>query len=202
MCRSIAAAGILSIPICSLVAASGCGREGIESQTVAKSVERVPAADSIEEKPDAGVPGTATSERPWTAPPGWAEDPAPKQMRLATYIAPDAAGPVEVAVTRFGGRVGGDLANINRWRGQMGLPPIGEAELEGTLVRFAAPGFDGYETQIGAVSGVMLAAGVYDEAADRMWFGRATVPDAEVADRIRPDVFNMARSIAGLEGGD
>ncbi len=125
-------------------------------------------------------------------------------MRLATYIAPDDSGPVEVAITRFGGRVGGDLANINRWRGQMGLPAIDGAELEAAIVRFSATGFDGYETRIEAPSGVMLAAGVYDEAIEQMWFVRATVPDAAVADRLQADLFSMARSIAGLgdEGED
>ena len=123
-------------------------------------------------------------------------------MRLATYVAPDPAGPVEVAVTRFGGRVGGDLANINRWRGQMGLSPIDDVELESLLVRFSAPGYDGYEAHIEAVSGVMLAAGVYDEAADQMWFVRATVSNTDIAERLRADLFGMARSIAGLDNED
>lgn len=120
-------------------------------------------------------------------------------MRLATYIAPDPAGSIEVAVSRFGGRVGGDLANVNRWRGQMGLPAIDEAQMEATLTRFSASGFDGYEIRIEGTSGVMLAAGVYDEAIAQMWFVRATVPDGAVADRIEGELFSMARSIAGLE---
>lgn len=120
-------------------------------------------------------------------------------MRLATYIAPDPGGPVEVAVTRFGGRVGGALANINRWRAQMGLGPIGEDELGASISRFSAAGFDGYEIRIESPRGVMLAAGVYEDAIDQMWFVRTTVPDAEVADRLGDDVFRMARSIAGLD---
>lgn len=119
-------------------------------------------------------------------------------MRLATYIAPHADAPVEVAVTRFGGRVGGVLANINRWRGQMGLPPIGEGDLSEAIVRFSAPGYAGYEARIDTPTGVMLAAGVYDEGTDLMWFVRATVADAEAADRLEADLFGMARSIAGL----
>jgi hypothetical protein len=124
-------------------------------------------------------------------------------MRLATYIAPDPAGPVEIAVTRFGGRVGGELANINRWRGQLGLPPIGEDELDRTIVRFSADGYAGYETRIEAPGKVMLAAGVYDEAGDQTWFVRAIFADAEAADRLQADLFGMARSIAALnaEGG-
>lgn len=116
-------------------------------------------------------------------------------MRLTTYFAPDPAGPVEIAVTRFGGRVGGELANVNRWRGQIGLEPIGEDELESAISRFAATGFEGYEARIETPSGVMLAAGVYETNTDQTWFVRATMADPSVADRIQAHLFEMARSI-------
>jgi hypothetical protein len=35
----------------------------------------------------------------------------------------------EVAISHFPGDVGGDLANVNRWRQQVALPPIDEAGL-------------------------------------------------------------------------
>jgi hypothetical protein len=117
-------------------------------------------------------------------------------MRLATFVAPDPGGDVEVAITRFGGRVGGELANINRWRGQMGLGPIEETELEPLIDRFESPGYEGYTVRIESTGGVMLAAGVYDAAIDQTWFVRATVPDAAAADRMQADLFAMARSIA------
>jgi len=120
-------------------------------------------------------------------------------MRLATYVAPDSGDGVEVAVSRFGGRVGGELANINRWRGQMGLDPIDESELEASVERFTAPGYEGYQARIESPTGVMLAAGVYQESIDQTWFVRATVEDASGADRLQGDVFGMARSIAGLD---
>ncbi len=195
---------------CALVVASGCEREGVASHEVAKGVERVPESDGDAggaASPDALAATAATApgaDRPWTVPAGWVEDPMPRQMRLATYVVPatpDSEGSValaEVAVTRFGGRVGGDLANINRWRGQMGVGPIAEAELESAITRFSAPGYDGYEARIESAAGVMLAAGVYDESIDQMWFVRTTVAEGDVADRIQADVFGMARSIAGL----
>lgn len=182
-----------------------CERVGIQEHTIGKGVESVPAAsESVSESGPAAARPAKEPGREWAVPAGWTEDPNPRQMRLATYIAPDPAGPVEVAVTRFGGRVGGELANINRWRGQLGLPPIGEAELDETVVRFSAKGHAGYETRIEAPGGVMLAAGVYDETGDQTWFVRATVTDAEVADRLEADLFGMARSIAGLgdKGGN
>ena len=56
-------------------------------------------------------------------PAGWSVGPE-NGMRKATWIV---AGPdgskAEVAVTVFPGSVGGLTANVNRWRGQIGLPP-------------------------------------------------------------------------------
>ncbi|MFG0242376.1 MAG: hypothetical protein ACF8R9_06280 [Phycisphaerales bacterium JB054] len=181
----------------------GCERREIEEHTVAKGVERVPEAPP-ESPVAAGQPGAdaEAASRPWTVPDGWTEDTEPRPMRLATYLAPDADGAVEVAVTRFAGRVGGELANINRWRGQMGLPALDEAGLEAAIVRFASSGYDGYQTRIESAGGVMLAAGVYDEAIDQTWFLRATLADAASADRLESDLFAMARSIAGVARED
>lgn len=184
---------------CAMLMLGGCERAGIEERTIGKGVERVPAAsEPVSESGPAAARPAKEPGREWAVPAGWTEDPNPRQMRLATYIAPDPAGPVEVAVTRFGGRVGGELANVNRWRGQLGLPPIMEAELDEAVVRFSADGYAGYETRIETPNGVMLAAGVYEEAGDQTWFVRATVTDAKVADRLQADLFAMARSIAGL----
>lgn len=68
-------------------------------------------------------------DRPmWTVPPGWtARGPSP--MREETLLAPAAPGekPLELSISRLGRQ--GDLdeallANINRWRGQLTLPPV------------------------------------------------------------------------------
>ena len=71
-------------------------------------------------------------------------------------------------------------------------------------MRFASPGFDGYEVRIESERGVMLAVGVHEASIDQTWFVRATVADAEAADRLEAALFGMARSIAGLpgEGGE
>ena len=123
-------------------------------------------------------------------------------MRLATYVVQDSAGPFEVSISRFPGRVGGELANLNRWRGQMGLEAIDEARLDEALTRFAADGFKGYEARIESSSGVMLAAGVFEAAADQTWFVRATVPTPDAAERHAAEIFGVARSIAeGTSGG-
>jgi hypothetical protein len=55
-------------------------------------------------------------------------------MRKATFIIPgDAGEQAELAVTAFPGDVGGNLANVNRWRQQLQLAPISAAELDSAL---------------------------------------------------------------------
>jgi len=71
------------------------------------------------------------STRPtWVIPPGWSEAPA-NQMLVAKFIVPGSNGTrAELNVSQLGGIGGGILPNINRWRSQLGLPPLEEAELQ------------------------------------------------------------------------
>ncbi len=60
----------------------------------------------------------------WDLPKGWTEARA-GGMRLAT-LKPPATGKIDVSVIVLPGTAGGELANVNRWRGQIGLPPVDE----------------------------------------------------------------------------
>ena len=61
----------------------------------------------------------------WTAPDAWTSQGA-GGMRLASYQLPDAG---DLSVISLGGDGGGLLANVNRWRNQVGLDPIEQAQL-------------------------------------------------------------------------
>jgi hypothetical protein len=63
----------------------------------------------------------------WTVPEGWKEGPA-KSMRLVTFSPADKPG-VECYVTILAAQGGGLEANVNRWRGQLSLPPLTAAEI-------------------------------------------------------------------------
>jgi hypothetical protein len=64
----------------------------------------------------------------WTLPQGWTEEKGSPQ-REATIRFGDREPKLEISVTRFQGDGGGMLPNLNRWRGQLGLEPVGEADL-------------------------------------------------------------------------
>jgi hypothetical protein len=61
-------------------------------------------------------------------------------MRKATYSVPGEGGEAELTITAFPGDVGGELANLNRWRSQLQLPPIGQAELGSAAQRIERNG--------------------------------------------------------------
>ena len=72
------------------------------------------------------------SQLTWTVPGDWKDKPG-SAMRKGSYAVPGPGGEADLAITAFPGDVGGDLANVNRWRGQLALPPIEAGELEAAL---------------------------------------------------------------------
>lgn len=77
--------------------------------------------------PPPAAPGPAETLA-WELPKGWTEARS-GGMRLAT-LKPPVPGKVDVSVIVLPGTAGGELGNVNRWRGQIGLPPVDEAGLE------------------------------------------------------------------------
>jgi hypothetical protein len=63
----------------------------------------------------------------WTVPAGWQSQPS-SQFLFAQFLIQDAAVRAEVNVSELAGEGGGLLANVNRWRGQLGLPPVAQEE--------------------------------------------------------------------------
>jgi hypothetical protein len=80
------------------------------------------------------LPAGAASDAPnpqWTVPADWQQG-NPSSMRRATFLVKGADGQsAEIAVSVFPGDVGGLMANINRWRGQIGLGPVAPDEIAG-----------------------------------------------------------------------
>lgn len=117
---------------------SGCEREQAVTYQIPKE-ERptsmpMPSASPAAPAASAGsngmqvLPGMeaaaqAAGEFQYRAPEGW-EDLGANGMRKATLRITDDQGTAELSVLAFPGDVGGRLANINRWRGQIGLDPV------------------------------------------------------------------------------
>lgn len=83
---------------------------------------------------------TANSNSIWTIPSGWQSQP-PSQFLLAEYsISGSNGAKAEVNVAELDGEGGGLLANVNRWRGQLGLDAIGENDLPQFTQSLDVPG--------------------------------------------------------------
>jgi hypothetical protein len=75
------------------------------------------------------VSGAAGTEPSWDIPANWQEQPA-QQMVLHSFVIVDGqGGKANVTITSFPGSVGGTLANVNRWRNQLGLEPVEQSDL-------------------------------------------------------------------------
>ncbi len=66
----------------------------------------------------------------WTAPADWEAQPLGTMRKGSWKIPGPSGGSAEVSVLVFPGDVGGDLANVNRWAGQVGLGPMTQAQLD------------------------------------------------------------------------
>lgn len=197
-----------------LAALVGCGEQGVTERTIPKGVEASPRQGlGAGQEPGSGVDGSGEEGRPeaggevmrdmgthdWVLPDGWRLLTESRPMRVATFFVEAPSGVVEVAVTRFDGQTGGLAANINRWRTQLGLEAIATDEAEASVDRFEREGWSGYALRIRGGSAHTLAAGVYEQAADRTWFVRATLAPGD-ADAIEAAFMAFARSIGAPSG--
>jgi len=129
----------------------------------------------------------------WTLPSGWTESLA-GGMRYAT-LKPSTAGRIEVSVIVLPGPAGGELANVNRWRGQIGLSPIDEPELASTRKRIATKAgpvavYDFLSD--GQAKSRLIAALTASEG--NTWFVKM-VGDAAPVGAARPDFIRLLESL-------
>ena len=130
----------------------------------------------------------------WTAPAQWQSKPA-SGMRKATFVVADGA---ELAVTAFPGDVGGELANVNRWRGQLAVAPIGETELAGALTRLEAGGLQIAVVDIlgGTPDKPQRMLGAMVPVGGSTWFFKLLGPDAVVA-KEKPAYLAFLQTLQG-----
>ena len=141
------------------------------------------AADNI-----AGVP--AAESQPansiWTVPAGWQSLP-PSEFLAAKFSIQSGNAKAEVNVAELAGEGGGLLSNVNRWRGQLGLPPVTDADLAGlaTTIKtdagtFQVVDFTGVDSKTGKPTRLVGAA---VPANGQTWFyklmGDGSVVDAQ-----------------------
>lgn len=175
----------------------GCGDSSVTSYRIPKEPEPdmpAAAAHAHAGTSDAPAPGmgdsmantaVATAAGPglaWTAPAHW-QPKAGSAMRKGSYAIPGEGGvSADLAITAFPGDVGGEVANVNRWRGQLQLPPVSGQEVGDSITRVGHNGLDMSVVDIvstGAAPTRVLGAWVPHE--NSTWFFKLTGPDDLVA---------------------
>ncbi len=161
-------------------------REAVPEAPLANSAPATATSPAMGAAPDMAstpVPTATGGDLVWSAPAAWQARPA-SAMRKGTFIIPgDGGATAELAITAFPGDVGGDLANVNRWRGQLQLSPITAAELPAALARSKVNGLDVAVTEMVATSGnpPQRVLGAIVPFNGSTWFFKITGPDALVA---------------------
>ena len=138
-------AWLLTVIMPVLLLVAGCHRDEVKVYRVAKDQDQAqpqtapalptdspnpslpPGHPDISSAPGTSLPPTAESARPqltWKTPDGWTEV-APGEMRVASFTIQGQNGKLaDVSVVPLPGMPGTDDANVNRWRGQVGLSPV------------------------------------------------------------------------------
>lgn len=116
----------------------------------------------------------------WTAPAHWQER-APGSVRKGSYtIVGENGASGDLGITAFPGDTGGLHANINRWRGQIGLQPAANAEIEKSIEQFNVNGLRIDFVEMVGPSGIRLLGAIVPHNQET-WFFKLTGPDALIA---------------------
>lgn len=188
-----------------LTLAVGCNRDDVAHYRVPKDAGA--QAPGMGAAPmgmaPGGMPGAGMPEPPkpsgqgalkWTLPKGWTEEQS-GGMRFAT-LKPPVKGKIDASVVVLPGTAGGELANVNRWRGQIGLPPIDESTLatQRTVLKTKAGDLSVFDfTSEGQIKSRMVA-GLITTTDGNTWFLKLT-GDAGPVGSAKSDFMRLLGSI-------
>ena len=168
------------------LACCGCdeSEEPVRSYRVPKESRPVAESSSSDVPPP---PPVAAAAIEWDLPDGWRREENTSAFRFATLSAGEGDQRIEVSISQLSGQAGGAMANINRWRGQIGLGPAGGDDMHDALEEITGRGVRGLLVDmVGTpaedgpdVPRRMLAA-MY-ATTERTWFIKTVAPDPVIA---------------------
>jgi hypothetical protein len=193
---------------------AGCGRDNIKVYRVAREPEQpqqqtAPALPTDSPNPTLppGHPDISSAPPPSESarslltgktPEGWTEVP-PSEMRVASFKVTGKDGKqADVSIVPLPGMSGSDEANVNRWRGQVGLSPISSDELPKAREDIEA---GGQPAQLYDIAGQNPASGetsrilgVIQHRDDMAWFFKMT-GDSDLVEQQKPAFVTFLKSL-------
>jgi hypothetical protein len=199
--------------------AAGCHRDDVKVYRVAKDQDQSqpqtapalptdspnpslpPGHPDISSAPGTSLPATPRAGLPqltWQTPSGWTELP-PGEMRVASFRLGSRDGKqADVSVIPLPGLAGSDEANVNRWRGQLGLSPASPDELKKSADSVEA---GGQSAQLYDIAGQNPGSGdaerilgVIQHRDDMAWFFKMT-GDAGLVEQQKPAFVAFLKSL-------
>jgi hypothetical protein len=178
---------------------SGCKRDDVKVYHVESGDSAAPtpppiAPAAMPTAMPADLPAPDNSGLPqlkYVLPVGWQEKP-PSEMRVASFGISEDGKNADVSVIPLGGMAGGDPANVNRWRGQVGLPPLADGEIEKLAEKISVgeQPADLYDITGGAQR--ILAVILHRE--DIAWFFKVT-GDADLVEKQKSAFNSFLKSV-------
>lgn len=192
----------------------GCNRNGIKVyhvETNDVAIQPPPPAASPANSSSAssgampttmpnGLPVPDKSALPslkYTVPKGWQEK-TPSEMRVASFGVTENGRSADVSVIPLGGMGGGDLANVNRWRGQVGLQPLPNDDLQKLAEKVEVAGqsvnlYDLAGTSPGSGNATRIL-GVILHRNDTSWFFKVD-GDSDLVEKEKPAFISFLKSV-------
>jgi hypothetical protein len=128
----------------------------------------------------------------WETPEGWTEV-LPASMRYASFSAADGnGGNIDISIATFAGDGGSDADNVNRWRQQIGLPPIDGSAVTSQVASLKTADTIFSTTDIASAKARTIAA--WTRRDGRVWFFKATGPNAAV-EKEKPTFVRFIESV-------
>lgn len=138
------------------------------------------AGGSMQMLPGMAEAAAAAPGLSYTIPEGWT-DAGATGMRKANLRVEDEHGTTEITALTFPGDVGGLLANINRWAGQVGMEAITEEQLPEVSSQTSISGHGGlYVTLLGPERSIL--GGILPFHGDT-WFFKMSGPAATITEQ-------------------
>src|SRR5665213_252865 len=184
-----------------ILVSTGCGRDNVKVYHVETSDSATPPpATAMPPAMPGGLSAPDNSGLPklkYTLPDGWKEKP-PTQMRVASFEISDGGRQADVSVIPMGGMAGGNLANVVRWRGQVGLEPVDEDAVQKMTEKVVIAGqdadlFDIAGTGPGSGAGQRIIASVLHRD-DTAWFFKMT-GDADLVEKQKAAFVSFLKSV-------
>jgi len=148
--------------------------------------------------PDVAKAGEASAApMTWKMPAGWTEMPA-TEMRVASFKVEKGGKMVDISVIPLAGMAGTDEANVNRWRGQVGLSAVSADDLHKSTENVDAGGqpaqlYDIVGTNPSGGEKLRITAAI-EHRADVTWFFKMT-GDADLVEQQKPAFLAFLKSL-------